>query len=999
MKKEMLINVLQPEECRIAIVEDGVLEELYVERSSQESYVGNIYKGRIVNIEGSIQAAFVDFGIGRNGFLHVSDVDPAYYKHLLSKDDLAEYEAELDREYGARPAAPQRGGDRNERGGRGGRDRGPRPPQPMTSWLDEQPTPSTPVAAQPQPAVQRTPPPPDSEYADDFAAGIDEEAELPMAEEVFDAELVAEEDVPEAAPVVKPIPVPPVAPARTSTSAAVTDEEDDFAAGIDAPLPAAPVAVVRRPEPQPAVVAKPAPVAPVEEDEFGAGIVDEAFSAEIMVPAATVMTGPGLPVEIEPVEAEALEAEAEPKKKPRTRKVKPKAEEASEAADAPEAAAEGKPKAKPRRAKKKADGEGDADDNPADDKPKYMGGAERRTSEDDEPEIRPFFDDSDFDPDAPNDRFAGEQNNNDEGEVEGSFGADPETAEAAEEDARETAREENENIDAGAEPEVESPGVGRGFNDDFEDRKRDRGDRNDRGGGGGGRGGRDRDRDRGSRGAPRGDRDRGPGGPRGDRDRGPGGFKGGPGGFKGGPKGGRDRGMPKPPIEQIFKRGQEVLVQVIKEAVGTKGPTLSTYISIAGRYLVLMPSLNRVGVSRKIEDHEARRRLREILTTLAPPKGVGFIVRTAAVDRDARELRNDLAYLLRLWQVVVKRIKRVSGPVEIYRESDMITRTIRDIFTNDIDTIWVDEPVAFAHASEFLQIVMPKFASRIRYFESSEPLFHKYGVEDEIGKIHQKRIEMPLGGSLVIEQTEALVAIDVNSGSFRAENAEETMFQMNMHAAKEIARQLRLRDLGGVIVNDFIDMRSETHRRKVEDAFRDALQRDRARTKILRISQFGLIEMTRQRIRPSLKRSLFSDCPHCRGTGFVKTSESLSIEVMRLVQLAAHRAPAIASIQVGVHMDVAHYLLNKRRKEIAGLEETGKLEIQVTGQLGVSPDLLSIRCFDHNGNEVRLLPPAPLPRLSGGKFPPARGGDRDRDRGERGDRDRDRDRRYPQPIE
>ena len=200
---------------------------------------------------------------------------------------------------------------------------------------------------------------------------------------------------------------------------------------------------------------------------------------------------------------------------------------------------------------------------------------------------------------------------------------------------------------------------------------------------------------------------------------------------------------------------------------------------------------------------------------------------------------------------------------------------------------------------------------------------------------------MPLGGSLVIEQTEALVAIDVNSGNFRADNnAEETAFQMNLHAAKEIARQLRLRDLGGVIVNDFIDMRSETHRRKVEDAFRDALRRDRARTKILRISQFGLIEMTRQRIRPSLKRSIFSDCPHCRGNGFVKTSESLAIEVMRLLQLAAHRAPAVQLVQVTVHPDAANYLLNKRRKDIAGLEERGKLEVQITGQPGVSPDTL-----------------------------------------------------------
>jgi ribonuclease E len=461
----------------------------------------------------------------------------------------------------------------------------------------------------------------------------------------------------------------------------------------------------------------------------------------------------------------------------------------------------------------------------------------------------------------------------------------------------------------------------------------------------------------------------------------------GPGGSKGG--GGRDRGIPKPPIQEIFKRGQEVIVQVIKEAVGTKGPTLSTYVSIAGRYLVLMPSLNRVGVSRKIEDHDARRRLREIMTTLAPPKGVGFIVRTAAVDRDPKELQNDLAYLLRLWQVVVKRLKRVQGPVEIYRESDMITRTIRDIFTADIDTIWVDEPNAFGHASEFLQIVMPKFASRIKHFDGTEPLFHKYGLEDEISKMYHKRIEMPLGGSLVIEQTEALVAIDVNSGNFRADNnAEETAFQMNLHAAKEIARQLRLRDLGGVIVNDFIDMRSESHRRKVEDAFRDALRRDRARTKILRISQFGLIEMTRQRIRPSLKRSIFADCPHCRGNGFVKTSESLAIEVMRLLHLAAHRAPAIQLVQVSVHADAANYLLNKRRKELAALEERGKIEIQIAGQPGVSPDAMTLRCFDHNGNEARLLPPAPLPRLSGG-----------REREERGGRDREDRGSYPRPLD
>ena len=291
----------------------------------------------------------------------------------------------------------------------------------------------------------------------------------------------------------------------------------------------------------------------------------------------------------------------------------------------------------------------------------------------------------------------------------------------------------------------------------------------------------------------------------------------------------RDRGRagfgrPKPLIQDIFKRGQEVLVQVIKEGIGTKGPTLSTYISIAGRYLVLMPGLNRVGVSRKIDDDEQRRRLREIFNELKPPRGLGFIIRTAGIDKNKKELQRDLAYLSRLWQVVVRRIRKIKAPAEIYQESDMITRTIRDTFTSDIDTIYVDEPAAFEHAQEFLQIVMPRYANRIKLYEGKEPLFHKYGIEEEIAASSSEGAAAH-GGSIVIEQTEALVAIDVNSGNFRADNnAEETAFQMNLQAAKEIARQLRLRDLGGVIVNDFIDMRDEKHRRGVEKAMRDAVE-------------------------------------------------------------------------------------------------------------------------------------------------------------------------------
>ena len=221
----------------------------------------------------------------------------------------------------------------------------------------------------------------------------------------------------------------------------------------------------------------------------------------------------------------------------------------------------------------------------------------------------------------------------------------------------------------------------------------------------------------------------------------------------------------------------------------------------------------------------------------------------------------------------------------------MIIRTIRDIFTGDVDTIYIDEPSAYDRAKEFLQMVMPRSVNRLQNYVGKEPLFHKYHLDEEIAKIHQREVPLKAGGSIVIDQTEALVAIDVNSGNFRADDsAEETAFQMNLLAAREIARQLRLRDLGGVIVNDFIDMRKEKHRRGVERALREAVRRDRARTKILRTSPFGLVEMTRQRIRPGLKRSVFRDCPGCGGTGVVKSSESMAIEVIRMLMLATQRS-------------------------------------------------------------------------------------------------------------
>ena len=410
----------------------------------------------------------------------------------------------------------------------------------------------------------------------------------------------------------------------------------------------------------------------------------------------------------------------------------------------------------------------------------------------------------------------------------------------------------------------------------------------------------------------------------------------------------------KPPIQEIFHRGDEVLVQVIKEGIGNKGPTLSTYISIPGRYLVLMPSLGRVGVSRKIEDEDERRRLRDILLDLQPPRGLGFIVRTAGAGRQRKDLSRDLAYLLRLWRVISRRLKKQDAPIDVYQESDMLIRTIRDILTSDVDTIMVDDKEAFERAREFLKMVMPRQASNLQFYQGKDPLFHKYKLEQEIALINCRTVPLKEGGSIVIDQTEALVAIDVNSGSFRIDDsADETAYRLNLAAAKEISRQLRLRDLGGVIVNDFIDMRRERHRRGLERAFRDYLRRDRARTKILRTSPFGLVEMTRQRIRPGIKRSVYRDCPCCGGRAVVKTEESMCLDVIRMLMLAAQQ-PNCERVTVRVNERVATTLNNKKRKELNQLEQEGGLTIQILGSESLFPEHFEIDCRDSNGNEIVL---------------------------------------------
>jgi ribonuclease E len=452
----------------------------------------------------------------------------------------------------------------------------------------------------------------------------------------------------------------------------------------------------------------------------------------------------------------------------------------------------------------------------------------------------------------------------------------------------------------------------------------------------------------------------------------------------------------RPPIQHCLRRGQEVVVQMTKEGIGSKGPTLTTYVSIPGRYLVMMPGMTKLGISRKIEDEQARKKLRQVVAELQLPENIGFIIRTAGIDKTKRELQRDLNYLKRLWKVVNHRLKTSKAPVEVYQESDLVTRTIRDSFSPDIDKIIIDDEETTKKAKDFLEIVMPRYQDRVEYYNETIPLFHKYGIEDQILQINSRRVELKSGGFLVIDQAEALVAIDVNSGKFRQPvDAEQTALEINREAADEICRQLRLRDMGGVIVIDFIDMRDEAHRREIERIVREGLRNDRAKTKVLKMSAFGLLELTRQRMRPSRERSVYSDCPMCGGLGIVKTPESISLDVMRMIQLSLNQKN-VDILTVTVPMEVFEYLHNRRKRSLVQLEEATGKKIRMLVSREALPEGVMIRCFDARNREVPLeaisnmIKTSPIKVVEEQKEEPEQRHDRHH-RGGRHDRRRDRD--------
>ncbi|MBL8725023.1 MAG: Rne/Rng family ribonuclease [Planctomycetes bacterium] len=696
--KRMLINAVDPEESRIAVVEDGVLQELHVELANREAYLGNIYKGKVVNIEPSIGAAFVAFGGRVNGFLHVSDVLPAYGRDDFVLDDVIEGRARVDVDDG---------------------------PESMQQAL-----------------------------SDDDDDGGDESGE--PAGEVSNVTLAEEERGP--------------ADGRDEDGSAGGDEESGHAHdGHDD-------------EPQ---------------DE-GDGH-DEAAERD----------------------AETVEDE-EPGRR--------------------------------------------------DDDPVAMAAP---GGEDDDAHLPPMSD-------------TGAQTAGAAG------GGDTEAA-------------------AGSDAEGGAEGGAEG-----------------RSGDGGGRRNRRGRRDR---------RDR--------RDN---------QGFERRPRG------PRPTIDQLLKKGQEVVVQITKEGIGSKGPTLTTYVSLPGRCLVLMPSLPKCGVSRKIEDGRERKRLKRIVRGLdeTGSGGIGFIVRTAGINKSQQDLERDRDYLKKIWEMVAQRLKVTRAPALLYQESDLVLKAMRDQFTPDIADVVVDSEDVYLRVRDFADKLMPHMAERIKHHAVTTPLFHHFGIEKEVEALYQPKVDLPNGASIVIDQTEALVAIDVNSGKYKAGgDSDETAYRTNLDAIPEIVRQLRLRDLGGLIIIDFIDMSHEKQRRGVERKLIESLRGDRARIKVGRISPFGMLEITRQRVGPGLKRTVFMQCPHCKGAGWSRTVQSKALSVLREVRALVH-LKGYSVLQVFVAPAVSDYLVNYKRRGTLELEDAVGKTVLFRPETSYPIDVVHYRFLTGDGQEARINIPAGL---------------------------------------
>ena len=388
----------------------------------------------------------------------------------------------------------------------------------------------------------------------------------------------------------------------------------------------------------------------------------------------------------------------------------------------------------------------------------------------------------------------------------------------------------------------------------------------------------------------------------------------------------------RPRIQDVLRRGQELIVQVEKDARDMKGAALTSYLSLPGRYMVLMPGDDAAGISRKIEDNAIRKELKALVAELQVPTGYGYIVRTEAVGRTSEELKKDLDYLVGVHERILQQAAAIKGAGEVYQDAGVIIRTIRDYFSDDIDEVLVDDKAACQQAIDFFKEIMPGCENLVKLHKEKRPIFSKYQLEEQIDQLYEKRVPLPSGGSLIIEPTEALVSIDVNSGKSSGEKGvEDTAFKTNLEAAAEVARQLRLRDLGGLVVIDFIDMRDNKHNKEVERALKDALKSDKARVNLGRISQFGMMEMSRQRIAKNINDAIHLECPHCEGRGRVKSVEAMAVSFLRKVHAAAAKGQ-IAEVRGGLPLEVAYFLLNRKKRELAQIENDYEIVVTIKGK-------------------------------------------------------------------
>ncbi|MFN3244654.1 MAG: Rne/Rng family ribonuclease [Planctomycetota bacterium] len=816
----MLINAIDPEESRIAVVEDGVLQELHVELASREAYLGNIYKGKVVNIEPSIGAAFVAFGGRVNGFLHVSDVLPAYGRDDFRLEDVIEGRARVDVDDGPESMQQALSDDDDEDDDEANDDGGKPAKRPRRGKAKvkakgdgDDGEGAEGQDADPQDAESQDAEPQDAQQGD-----ADEDAGAPAERSQHDGDGDDAADDQQDAD-----------DERGEADDGDADEHDD--ADADEPAVIEPVDAVE--------------VADDEEDADGEHADDDEHHGGF---------GLGLDDDEKPLAMAA-------------------ADPGDADADAPGAAEGGGAAADEAQSADGGDGDPDGEGAPRKKRSRRSRSRSRR-------------------------KASGDDDTGADVATESAAAAVPAGAKAGE-----------------AEADADGDAASHGDDQQTEARKAPRKKRSRRGGKE--RGGNDRR-------APRGNR---------------------------------------PTIDQLLKKGQEVVVQITKEGIGNKGPTLTTYVSLPGRSLVLMPSLPKCGVSRKIEDGKERRRLKRIVRELdeTGSGGIGFIVRTAGINKSLEDIQRDRDYLKKIWEMVAQRLKVTKAPALLYQESDLVLKAMRDQFTPDIADVVTDSEDVYVRIKDFAEKLMPVMADRIKQHAVTTPLFHSFGIEKDVEELYEPKVDLSNGASIVIDQAEALVAIDVNSGKYKAggQGSDETAYRTNLEAIPEIVRQLRLRDLGGLIIIDFIDMSHEKHRRGVERKMIDALRGDRARIKVGRISPFGMMEITRQRVGPGLKRTVFMQCPHCKGAGWSRTVQSKALSVLREVRALVH-LKGYSMLQVFVAPAVADYLVNYKRRAVLELEDAVGKSVMFRPEQSYPIDVVHYRFMTGDGQEARIAIPAGL---------------------------------------